>query len=241
MASTRVLRSSMKASPAVTPALKAVKKANKPAKKKQPVSNNKNTVLKTETDSASGITRCSWCTKDPEYIYYHDHEWGVPVKTDDRLLFELVVLEGAQAGLNWLTILKKRQGYKDAFDNFDVTKVSAYGTEERERLLQDPNIIRNKLKIDAAIGNAKAFIKVQEEYDGSFGQYLWQFAPESPTAWRNEGNVCRDMSPESEAMSIDLKKRGFRFVGPTICYALMQSIGMVNDHNRDCFLYPKEQ
>ncbi|KAJ3001428.1 UNVERIFIED_CONTAM: hypothetical protein HDU68_006910 [Siphonaria sp. JEL0065] len=213
--------------------VKVVKKAKTPPKPSQ-----NSVTMKTETD-ADGTVRCSWCTKDPDYLYYHDNEWGFPVK-DDRLLFELLVLEGAQAGLNWLTILKKRKGYKEAFDNFDAETVAGYSESKVQELISNPNIIRNKLKINSAIVNAKAFLEVQKEFAGSFANYLWQFAPESPTAWKNAGNMCRATSPESEAMSADLKKRGFRFVGPTICYALMQSIGMVNDHHQSCFLFPKE-
>ncbi|KAJ3066766.1 hypothetical protein HDU98_009973 [Podochytrium sp. JEL0797] len=243
IAATRTLRSAKVSPlppPAPTPTTKPIKKptpkpAKKPATPKHAKPVTPHPHMKTTTD-ASGTTRCAWCTSDPLYLYYHDHEWGVPVQNDDRLLFELVCLEGAQAGLNWLTILKKRQAYKIAFDNFDPRLVAAYGDDKIAVLVADASIIRNKLKISSAIENAKAFLKVQGEF-GSFGKYLWQFAPKGgPLVEWKEGE-CRATSLESENMSKDLKGRGFRFVGPTICYALMQSIGMVDDHHPDCFRY----
>ncbi|MFQ5933944.1 MAG: DNA-3-methyladenine glycosylase I [Dehalococcoidia bacterium] len=171
---------------------------------------------------------------------YHDEEWGVPVH-DDRHLFELLALEGAQAGLSWQTILRKRENFRKAFDNFDPVKVSNYDDSDRERLLADAGIVRNRLKIDAIISNAQRFLEVQKEF-GTFDKYIWRFtdyktlrAP-GPVTW---GNVPAT-TPESDAMSKDLKKRGFRFIGSTICYAFMQSMGMVNDHLSICFRAPKE-
>ena len=181
-------------------------------------------------------TRCQWAGDDPLYVAYHDQEWGVPVH-DERELFELLILEGAQAGLSWITILRKRENYRKAFDNFDVNKVAAYDEAKREALRNDPGIIRNKLKIKSAVQNAQAFIKVQEEF-GSFDAYIWGFVDHQPIV-----NTYKKMSelpastPLSEQISKDLKKRGFNFVGPTIVYAYMQSIGMVNDHTTDCFRY----
>jgi DNA-3-methyladenine glycosylase I len=179
--------------------------------------------------------RCPWA-KDEQYIAYHDNEWGVPVH-DDRLLFEFLVLEGAQAGLSWATILKKRENYRQAFDGFDPASVARYGAKERRRLLADAGIVRNRLKIDSAISNAKSFLAVQKGL-GSFDQYIWQFVGGRPkqNAWRAMGEVPAK-TPESDAMSKDLKRREFRFVGSTICYAFMQAVGMVNDHLVDCFRY----
>ena len=180
--------------------------------------------------------RCTWCGNDPLYTKYHDEDWGVPVH-DDRLLFEMLILEGAQAGLSWITILRKRANYRLAFDNFNINLVSDYDDDKIEQLLQNPGIIRNKLKIRSAVTNAKAFINVQKEF-GSFDKYLWQF-----TGGKTIKNNFNDMSQipatsaESDAMAKDLKKRGFKFCGSTICYALMQSIGMVNDHLTSCFRY----
>ena len=182
--------------------------------------------------------RCSWAGDTEIYCKYHDEEWGVPVH-DDRLLFEMLILEGAQAGLNWITILKKRENYKKAFDNFDVIKVSRYSEKKIEKLLQDPGIVRNKLKVRSAVSNAKAFLAVQKEF-GSFDQYIWQFVDGQPikNKWKDLSEVPAT-SKESDAMSKDLKKRGFKFVGSTICYAYMQAVGMVNDHTVDCFRYKK--
>ncbi len=179
--------------------------------------------------------RCVWCPPDdPLYIRYHDEEWGVPVH-DDRKLFEMLILEGAQAGLSWLTILKRREGYRAAFDHFDAKKVARYDKKKCAALLQDPGIIRNRLKIAAAIENAKAFLAVQKEC-GTFDRYIWSFVDGKPKRQRRKsGEKIPAQTPESEAMSQDLKKRGFRFVGPTICYAFMQAVGMVDDHAADCF------
>jgi DNA-3-methyladenine glycosylase I len=179
--------------------------------------------------------RCPWA-KTELYVQYHDAEWGVPVH-DDRLLFEFLVLEGAQAGLSWETILKKRANYRRAFDNFDPAVVARYGQKKRKSLLADAGIVRNRLKIEAAIRNAKAFLAVQEEF-GTFAEYIWRFVGNEPmqNAWRSIQEVPAK-TPESNAMSMDLKRRGFTFVGSTICYAFMQAVGMVNDHLVDCFRY----
>lgn len=182
------------------------------------------------------MKKCVWALSSPLEEQYHDNEWGVPVH-DDRLLFEFLILEGAQAGLSWSTILKKRPGYRQAFDNFDAEAIACYSNQKRNDLLANPAIIRNRLKIDAAIVNAKAFLKVQEEF-GSFDRYLWQFV--NGRTLQNQRARFSDLpanTPESEAMSRDLKKRGFKFVGSTICYAFMQATGMVNDHTIDCFRY----
>jgi DNA-3-methyladenine glycosylase I len=179
--------------------------------------------------------RCSWPgDKHQIYIDYHDREWGVPLH-DDRRLFELLVLEGAQAGLSWLTVLNKREAYREAFDRFDAKKVAKYDARKVKRLLADAGIIRNRMKIEAAIANAKAFLDVQREH-GSFDAYLWQFVGGKPI--QNARRSLKEMparTAESDLMSKALKERGFRFVGTTICYAFMQSAGMVNDHMADCF------
>ena len=182
-------------------------------------------------------TRCSWATNGNElYLHYHDKEWGVPVH-DDRLLFEFLILEGAQAGLNWATILKKRENYSKAFDNFEVKKIAKYDQRKIEQLLKNEGIVRNKLKIVAAIQNAKAFLKVQKEF-GSFDRYIWQFVHGEPKInRRNSTNEIPTKTKASDEMSKDLLKRGFKFVGSTICYAFMQAVGMVNDHTADCFRY----
>lgn len=178
--------------------------------------------------------RCGWSTSDPLYQDYHDNEWGVPVH-DDRKLFEMLILEGAQAGLSWITILKKRENYRQAFDRFDASKVALYRARKKARLLRNEGIVRNRLKIDAAIGNAKAFLAVQKEF-GSFDMYIWQFIGGKPKQnWRKSLKEIPPKTAESDAMSKDLKKRGFRFVGSTICYAFMQATGMVNDHIEPCF------
>lgn len=177
--------------------------------------------------------RCAWAGTDPLYIAYHDTEWGVPLH-DDRRLFEMLILEGAQAGLSWITILRKRPAYRKAFDNFDPKKVARYDAREKRRLLADAGIVRNRLKIDAAITNARAFLEIQREF-GSFDAYIWQFVGGRPRV--NRPATMKDVpatSPESDAMSRDLKRRGFRFVGSTICYAFMQATGMVNDHLAGC-------
>ncbi len=186
--------------------------------------------------TASMITRCQWAGSDPLYVAYHDQEWGVPVH-DDRLLFEFLVLEGAQAGLSWSTILNKRESYRAAFDNFDPQQVAAYDDARVAELLGNPGIVRNRLKVNAAVKNARAFLAVQTEYD-SFAAYIWQFVGGQPkqNAWRSLSEIPAE-TDESRAMSKDLKRRGFTFVGPTICYAFMQAVGMVNDHTVDCFRY----
>lgn len=178
-------------------------------------------------------SRCPWA-KTELYVEYHDLEWGVPVH-DDRLLFEFLILEGAQAGLSWETILKKRESYREAFDQFDAEIIAKYGEKKRQSLLANAGIIRNRLKIDAAVQNAQAFLAVQKEF-GTFDQYIWQFVCGEPTqnAWKSIKDVPAK-TPESEAMSKDLKKRGFKFIGSTICYAFMQAVGMVNDHLVGCF------
>lgn len=181
-------------------------------------------------------TRCKWVTDDPVYIEYHDKEWGVPVH-DDRQLFEFLILEGAQAGLSWITILKKRENYRKAFDNFDPEKVALYDEEKVQELIMNEGIIRNRRKIEASIINAKAFLKIKEEF-GSFDKYIWQFVGGKPikNSWNSIAEVPAS-TKESDEMSKDLKKRGFKFVGSKICYAYMQAVGMVNDHTTDCFRY----
>jgi DNA-3-methyladenine glycosylase I len=188
-----------------------------------------------EAVTSHSITRCGWA-KEGLLIPYHDQEWGVPVR-DDRLLFEFLILEGAQAGLSWVTILNKRENYRRAFDNFDPKKVARYHARKLQRLLADPGIVRNRLKIQAAVLNARAFLAVQEEF-GTFDQYVWRFVGGRPI--RNRWKSFKEIPPrtrESDAMSKDLVKRGFKFVGSTICYAFMQAVGMVNDHTTNCFRY----
>lgn len=177
-------------------------------------------------------TRCPWPKSELD-IAYHDAEWGVPVH-DDRLLFEFLILEGAQAGLSWSTILNKRHNYRKAFNNFEAARIAKYTSKDRVRLLADAGIVRNRLKIEAAIQNAKAFLAVQEEF-GSFDRYIWSFVAckSKLNQWRSMKDVP-SRTPESDAMSKDLKKRGFKFVGSTICYAFMQAVGMVNDHLTNC-------
>ena len=178
--------------------------------------------------------RCAWAGTDPLYVRYHDEEWGKPLH-DDRRLFEMLILEGAQAGLSWITILRKRPAYRKAFDKFDPKKVARYDARRKRTLMADAGIVRNRLKIDAAVTNARAFLEVQKEF-GSFDAYIWQFVGGTPVD--NRRRDMRDVparTPASDAMSKDLKKRGFRFVGSTICYAFMQSVGMVNDHDVVCF------
>jgi DNA-3-methyladenine glycosylase I len=179
------------------------------------------------------MVRCPWA-KTELYVQYHDAEWGVPVH-DDRLLFEFLILEGAQAGLRWETILKKRENYRRAFGSFDPAVVARYGPKKRTGLLADAGIIRNRLKIEAAVRNAKAFLAVQDDI-GTFNEYIWGFVGHEPkqNAWGSIKEVPAK-TPESDAMSKDLKRRGFTFVGSTICYAFMQAVGMVNDHLVDCF------
>ena len=183
------------------------------------------------------MNRCTWAKDEPNTTY-HDKEWGRP-QHDDTKLFEFLILEGAQAGLSWVTILKRRDGYRKAFSDFDALKVSKYTQKRVEKLLQDESIIRNKLKVNSAINNAKAFLKVQVEF-GSFDEYLWGFVNHKPI--KNKFKKLSDIPASteiSEKLSKDLKKRGFSFVGPTICYALMQAIGMVNDHTTQCFMHGK--
>lgn len=182
------------------------------------------------------IKRCTWCGSDPLYVAYHDEDWGVPVH-DDRMLFEMLILEGAQAGLSWLTILKKRGNYRNAFHGFEAARIARYDQTEIDRLMQDASIVRNRLKIDSAIKNARAFLKIQEEY-GTFADYLWQYVDGTPVinSWRQHSDLPAH-TPLSDRLSKALKRRGFNFVGSTICYAFMQSIGMVNDHTTDCFRY----
>jgi DNA-3-methyladenine glycosylase I len=185
-------------------------------------------------DRDANRRRCAWPGGDPLYRAYHDREWGVPVH-DDRLLFEFLVLEGAQAGLSWLTILKKREAYRAAFSGFDPETVAGFGRAKVAELLADPGIVRNRLKVESAVANARSFLEVQEEF-GSFDAYQWRFVDGRPirNAWRSMAEVPSS-TPVSDAMSRDLKQRGFRFVGSTICYAHMQAVGMVNDHIVDCF------
>ncbi|HEY6191197.1 MAG TPA: DNA-3-methyladenine glycosylase I [Bacteroidota bacterium] len=186
------------------------------------------------TPPARAKVRCSWAGSDPLYIKYHDTEWGVPVH-NDRKLFEMLILEGAQAGLSWITILRKRENYRKAFDGFDPEKVASYGRPKVRQLLSDEGIVRNRLKIDAAIGNAKSFLEVREAA-GSFDRFIWQFVEGLPK--KNppkRANAIPASTPESDSMSRELKARGFKFVGSTICYAFMQAVGMVNDHAPDCF------
>jgi DNA-3-methyladenine glycosylase I len=180
--------------------------------------------------------RCSWVGDDPLYVAYHDLEWGVPVR-DDRVMFEFLVLEGAQAGLSWLTILRRRENYRRAFAEFDPAVVAAFGPDDVERLLADAGLVRNRRKLEGAVTNARAFGRVQEEF-GSFTEYAWAFVGGRPkvNAWRTEGEIPAQ-TLESQRLSKDLKARGFCFVGPTICYAHMQATGMVNDHTIDCFRY----
>jgi DNA-3-methyladenine glycosylase I len=180
------------------------------------------------------MQRCRWAGDDPLYIAYHDREWGVPLH-DDRKLFEFLVLEGAQAGLSWLTILRKRENYRHAFCNFDPVKVARFNRRQIRALLADPGIVRNRRKVAAAVENAKVFLQVSEEF-GTFDRYLWRFVDGRPIVnhWKTEGEVPASTAA-STAMSRDLKQRGFRFVGPIICYAFMQAVGMVNDHTVACF------
>jgi DNA-3-methyladenine glycosylase I len=186
-----------------------------------------------------GKLRCAWCPEDPLYVAYHDNEWGVPVRSDP-LLFEMLCLEGAQAGLSWITVLRKRETYRAAFDEFDAEKIARYDAVKRRRLLRDPGIIRNRLKVEAFIANARAYLEVRAAR-GSFSDYLWQFT---------DGKVLRrrplylgdiaPSTPHSDAMSKDLKKKGFKFVGSTICYAFMQAVGIVDEHQRRCWAAAKK-
>ena len=179
------------------------------------------------------MRRCGWVPPEiPEYVAYHDEEWGVPVR-DDRVLFEFLTLEGAQAGLSWLTILRKREGYREAFDDFDVTKVARYTAKQVEELLTDPRIVRNRLKVESTVCNAKRIL----ELDVPLSELLWSFVGGEPKVnrWKTTGEIPAE-TVESKAMSKELKRRGFRFVGPTVCYAFMQAVGLVDDHTADCFV-----
>lgn len=180
------------------------------------------------------LKRCEWVGQQAVYIRYHDREWGVPIY-NDRKLFEILVLEGAQAGLSWITILKKRSGYRRAFDRFDPEKIARYGPRKIDSLMSDPGIVRNRLKINAAIANAQAYLELREK-QVELSTFLWQFVDGKPrvNTWTSQKDVPAS-TPVSEAMSKALKKRGFKFVGPTICYAFMQAVGMVNDHSINCF------
>ncbi len=186
------------------------------------------------------IQRCPWCGEDPLYVAYHDQEWGVP-QHDDRTLFAMLILDGAQAGLSWITILRKRDNYRRAFDDFDPQRVARYGPQDVARLLGDAGIVRNRLKIEAAISNARSYLRLCDEV-GSLDGFLWRYVHDVPkqNAWATIKDVPA-RTPESDLMSKDLKKRGFKFVGSTICYAFMQADGMVNDHLVDCFRYQEVQ
>ncbi len=182
------------------------------------------------------MTRCEWPGSDPLYVSYHDEEWGVPLH-DDRLLFEFLLLEGAQAGLSWITILKKRENYRLAFDGFDPERIARYRPARLEKLLANPGIVRNRLKVASAVTNAKAFLEAREEF-GSFDRFIWGFVDGETkrNAWKSLREIPAT-TPESDAMAKELKRRGFKFIGSTICYAFMQATGMVNDHVVDCFRY----
>lgn len=186
-------------------------------------------------ETASQI-RCAWAGTDPLYVAYHDQEWGVPV-FDDRTLFEFLILEGAQAGLSWSTILKKRENYRQVYDGFDPIQIAGYDDQKIAALLGNPGIVRNRRKVHASISNAQSFLNIQEEF-GDFSSYIWQFVEGQPrqNTWQTLSEIPAQ-TKESRLMSKDLVKRGFRFVGPLICYAFMQAVGMVNDHTTDCFRY----
>jgi DNA-3-methyladenine glycosylase I len=186
------------------------------------------------------MSRCDWAGTDPLYVRYHDVEWGVPVH-DDRRLFEMLILEGAQAGLSWITILRKRPAYRAAFDRFDARRIARYGAAKRRALMRNPGIVRNRLKIKAAVTNARAFLAVKKEF-GSFDAYIWRFVGGRPRVNRPRSmKQVPARTPESDAMSRDLKARGFTFVGSTICYAFMQAVGLVNDHAAGCARAPKKR
>jgi DNA-3-methyladenine glycosylase I len=188
------------------------------------------------TQYSDGKIRCGWVSGDPLLIEYHDEEWGVPLY-DDLKLFEFLMLEGAQAGLNWILVLKKRENYRKAFSGFDPKIVATYGEMEIMGLLENPGIIRNRRKIEGAVGNARLFLDIQEEF-GSFAEYCWEFVNGKPVVnrWKDVSQIPKG-TPESDAFSKDLKSRGFKFTGPTIIYSFMQAVGMVNDHIEDCFRY----
>jgi DNA-3-methyladenine glycosylase I len=185
-------------------------------------------------------SRCAWAGSDALYQSYHDTEWGVPLH-DDQRLFEFLILEGAQAGLSWITILRKRENYRAGFDGFDAARIAGYGANKIESLLQNEGIVRNRLKVEAAVINAQRFLEVQDEF-GSFAAFIWQFVGGKPkqNAWRSLADIPAS-TPESDAMSKELKQRGFKFVGSTICYAFMQATGMVNDHTTNCFRHKELQ
>ena len=186
------------------------------------------------TSSSISLNRCAWAGRTPLYVAYHDQEWGVPVR-DDKVLFEFLVLEGAQAGLSWLTILRKREAYRRCFAGFDFVLVAEFNEQKQRELLADTGIVRNRLKIAAAISNARAFLNIQKEF-GSFDAYVWEFVDGRPiqNGWTTPSNVP-SRTDISDRLSRDLKQRGFKFVGSTICYGFMQAVGMVNDHTTDCF------
>jgi DNA-3-methyladenine glycosylase I len=217
--------------------LLAAIRSNSRTNQRRPFSNDKSSRAMPTRQSSSAPTRCPWAVGE-EYIRYHDREWGVPVH-DDRLLFEFLILEGAQAGLSWATILKKRENYRQALDRFDPTLVAKYNKRKIESLLKNPGLVRNRLKMESAVSNAQAFLAVQKEF-GSFDAYIWSFVDGQTI--QNSRKSMKDVpasTPESDAMSKDLKRRGFRFVGSTICYAFMQAVGMVNDHLATCFRHAK--
>jgi DNA-3-methyladenine glycosylase I len=193
-------------------------------------------TISVKKGSLGSLVRCAWCGRDPLYIIYHDKEWGVPVR-DDRRLFEMLTLEGAQAGLSWLTILRKRNQYRRAFEGFDVERVAAYSNDDVQRLLADPGIVRNRLKIEATIRNARGVMDIVESF-GSFDSFIWRYVDNIPrqNSWKTLAELPA-RTEQSDRLSRDLKKRGFNFVGPTICYAFMQAVGMVNDHAVGCFRY----
>ena len=184
----------------------------------------------------SELKRCHWCGTDPDYVRYHDKEWGVPLY-QDRKLFEMLILEGAQAGLSWITILRKRPHYRIVLDRFDPIKIASYDKHKINALLKDPGIVRNRLKVEATVTNARAYLDLKAR-EGNFSDFLWQFVNGQPIVnhWR-QGQQIPAFTAQSDAMSKELKQRGFKFVGSTICYAFMQSVGMVNDHTTDCFRY----
>lgn len=182
------------------------------------------------------VTRCTWCGSDPQYVHYHDNDWGVPV-FDDNLLFEYLTLEGAQAGLSWITVLKKRSNYQKVFKNFNIKSVAKFTPDKIEKILENPSIIRNRLKVESTVSNAKIILNIQKEF-GSFSHYIWSFVEHIPL--QNTLKSHKDLpasTPLSDSISKDMKKRGLRFVGTTIIYAFMQAVGMVNDHVESCFRY----
>ncbi len=220
--------------------VKAVSKTTKTVsktKKALPKTTKTVSKTKTHTDSKSKAhkKRCAWVREDPLYIEYHDREWGVPIFKDDRLLFEFLILEGMQAGLSWITILKKRDNYRKCFDNFNAKKIAQYDKRKISELMRNEGIIRNRLKIESVISNAIAYLEVKKEFS-SFSKYIWSFLDNKPieNRWRELKSVPSS-TDISDKLSKDLKKRGFKFVGSTICYAFMQAIGLVNDHTTDCF------